>query len=89
MWSSDGKQQPDVCLRMPGKTLAENLEGVPDLQEGQQVIMPIDKPIKETGHLQVYNHCCWALSSLFHVCVAKSCKLQKSVGCSSRHGCTV
>ncbi len=41
----------DGC--MAGKTLAENLESVPDLQEGQQVIMPIDKPIKETGHLQV------------------------------------
>ena len=38
---------------MAGKTLAENLESVPDLQQGQQVIMPIDKPIKETGHLQV------------------------------------
>ena len=41
----------DAC--MAGKTLAENLESVPDLQQGQQVIMPIDKPIKETGHLQV------------------------------------
>ena len=70
MWKSDGKQQPKVCLHMPGKTLAENLEGVPDLQEGQQVIMPIDKPIKETGHLQVYDHCCTTLIYLSHVCIA-------------------
>ncbi len=42
---------------MAGKTLAENLESVPDLAEGQQVIMPMDKPIKQTGHLQV-RPCC-------------------------------
>ena len=42
---------------MAGKTLAENLESVPDLQEGQQVIMSVDKPIKETGHLQVPSSC--------------------------------
>ena len=40
------------CMTCTGKTLAENLESCPDLSEGQQVIMPIDKPIKETGHLQ-------------------------------------
>ncbi|CAL5227315.1 g10253 [Coccomyxa viridis] len=41
------------CLTVTGKTLAENLESVPDLKEGQQVIMPIDQPIKETGHIQI------------------------------------
>ena len=40
-------------MPVPGKTLAENLESVPDLKEGQQVIMPIDQPIKESGHIQV------------------------------------
>jgi dihydroxy-acid dehydratase len=35
-----------------GKTVAENLESVPDLKEGQQVIMPLEQPIKATGHLQ-------------------------------------
>jgi dihydroxy-acid dehydratase len=35
-----------------GKTMAENLASCPDLSEGQEVIMPIEKPIKETGHLQ-------------------------------------
>ena len=39
------------CLTVTGKTLAENLENVPDLKEGQDVIMPLDKPIKATGHL--------------------------------------
>lgn len=39
------------CLTVTGKTLAENLENVPDLEEGQDVIMPLDRPIKATGHL--------------------------------------
>src|ERR1700712_1840724 len=38
------------CLTVNGKTLAENLESVPDLDfEKQKVIMPVDKPIKATG----------------------------------------
>lgn len=41
------------CLTVTGKTLAENLENVPDLEEGQNVIMPLDKPIKATGHLRM------------------------------------
>lgn len=41
------------CLTVTGKTLAENLENVPDLQEGQDVIRPLDKPIKATGHLRM------------------------------------
>ena len=40
------------CMTCTGKTMAENLASCPDLSEGQQVIMPIEKPIKETGHLQ-------------------------------------
>tara|TARA_B110000459_G_C16509507_1_gene447302 strand:- start:233 stop:919 length:687 start_codon:yes stop_codon:yes gene_type:complete len=40
------------CMTCTGKTLAENLASCPDLSEGQEVIMPIEKPIKETGHLQ-------------------------------------
>ena len=35
-----------AAARATGKTLAENLEGVPDLKEGQQVIMPLEQPIK-------------------------------------------
>lgn len=35
-----------------GKTMEQNLEELPGLKEGQQVIMPIDQPIKSTGHLQ-------------------------------------
>ncbi len=41
------------CMTVTGKTIAENLAEVPGLKEGQDVIMPLDKPIKETGHLRI------------------------------------
>lgn len=41
------------CLTVTGKTLAENLADAPDLKEGQKVIMPFDRPLKETGPLVV------------------------------------
>ncbi|MBT2163033.1 dihydroxy-acid dehydratase [Zobellia barbeyronii] len=41
------------CLTVTGKTLAENLENLPDLEEGQDVIMPLENPIKATGHLRM------------------------------------
>ena len=42
------------CLTVTGKTLAENLESVPDLDfEKQQIIRPLENPIKATGHLQI------------------------------------
>jgi|TARA_B100000405_G_scaffold237179_1_gene170894 dihydroxy-acid dehydratase len=40
------------CMTCTGKTMAENLASCPDLSEGQEVIMPIEEPIKKTGHLQ-------------------------------------
>ncbi len=41
------------CLTVTGKTLAENIDDLPDLKEGQTIIHPLSKPIKETGHLQI------------------------------------
>jgi dihydroxy-acid dehydratase len=42
------------CLTVTGKTIAENLSEAPDLDFGQQkIIMPLDKPLKATGHLQI------------------------------------
>ena len=41
------------CLTVTGKTLAENLAGLPDLKPGQEIVFPWEKPIKTTGHLQV------------------------------------
>jgi len=41
------------CITVTGKTLAENLADLPGLAEGQQIVHAWDKPIKETGHLQI------------------------------------
>jgi dihydroxy-acid dehydratase len=42
------------CLTVTGKTIEENLRGVRDLDfETQKIILPLDKPIKATGHLQI------------------------------------
>jgi dihydroxy-acid dehydratase len=41
------------CITVTGKTLAENLADLPGLAGGQQIVHPWDKPIKETGHLQI------------------------------------
>lgn len=41
------------CLTVTGKTLAENLADLPGLAEGQDVIVPIEKPIKDSGHLNI------------------------------------
>ena len=41
------------CMTVTGKTLAENLNNIKGLKPGQDVIKPIDKPIKATGHLRM------------------------------------
>ena len=39
------------CMTVTGKTIGENLADAPALSEGQDVIRPLDKPIKATGHI--------------------------------------
>lgn len=41
------------CLTVTGKTLAENLANVPDLQDGQEVIHEIQKALKSSGNIQI------------------------------------
>jgi len=41
------------CLTVTGKTIGENLEKLPGLKAGQDVIHPLEKPIKESGHIQI------------------------------------
>jgi dihydroxy-acid dehydratase len=42
------------CLTVTGKTIAENLENIPDLDFDQQkIIFPLESPLKATGHLQI------------------------------------
>lgn len=42
------------CLTVTGKTLKENLESIPDLDfNTQQIIHPVENPVKASGHLQI------------------------------------
>lgn len=42
------------CMTISGKTIAENLADVPDLDfESQKMIHPLENPIKASGHLQI------------------------------------
>ncbi|GAA6063207.1 hypothetical protein JCM10212_006840 [Sporobolomyces blumeae] len=40
-------------MTVTGKTLAENLDKAQDLPHGQDVIRPLNKPIKSTGHIRI------------------------------------
>lgn len=41
------------CMTVTGKTIAENLAGLPSLPEDQEIVRPFSNPIKKTGHLQI------------------------------------
>lgn len=41
------------CLTVTGKTLAENLEPLPGLTEGQEIVFPVRNPIKASSHIQI------------------------------------
>lgn len=42
------------CLTVTGKTVAENLVDAPSLDFNQQkIILPVEEPVKATGHLQI------------------------------------
>jgi dihydroxy-acid dehydratase len=43
------------CLTVTGKTLAENLADVEPYPEGQDMIRPLDKPIKKNSHLVILH----------------------------------
>jgi len=52
MLLEDGRLHGD-CLTVTGKTLAQNLENVSGLRQGQEVIAPLSKPIKASAHIQI------------------------------------
>lgn len=41
------------CLTVTGRTLRENVEALPGLKPGQQIVFPLSNPIKATGHIQI------------------------------------
>ena len=42
-----------TCMTVTGQTLAENLKKVPGLKEGQDLVRPIENPIKKSGHIRI------------------------------------
>jgi dihydroxy-acid dehydratase len=42
-----------TCMTVSGKTLADNLADVSDFQEGQEIVRPLDKPLKQSGHIRI------------------------------------
>jgi len=41
------------CKTVTGKTMAENLADLPGLKEGQQIVRPLNNPLKPSGHIQI------------------------------------
>lgn len=41
------------CMTVTGQTLAENLRDLPGLKEGQDLVRPIENPIKASGHIRI------------------------------------
>jgi len=41
------------CMTVTGKTVRENVKDLPSLTPGQPIVMPLSKPIKATGHIQI------------------------------------
>ncbi len=41
------------CMTVTGKTLAENLASLPGLTAGQDLIHPLERPIKDSGHIRI------------------------------------
>jgi dihydroxy-acid dehydratase len=40
-------------MTVTGKTLKENLDSCPGLKKGQDIILPLETPLKSSGHLQI------------------------------------
>jgi dihydroxy-acid dehydratase len=41
------------CMTVTGKTIRENLESLPGLAEGQEIVHSLSNPIKPSGHIQI------------------------------------
>jgi len=41
------------CMTVTGKTVRENLQELPGLAAGQEIVAPLSSPLKKTGHIQI------------------------------------
>ncbi len=42
-----------TCITVTGKTLEENVNGLPPLSQGQEIVRPLSNPLKATGHIRI------------------------------------
>lgn len=42
-----------TCMTVTGKTLAENLAKIPEIEFTQEVVKPVENPLKKDGHLRI------------------------------------
>ena len=42
-----------ACLTVTGKTIKENLADLPGLNDGQDIIAPLNQPLKDSGHIRI------------------------------------
>jgi dihydroxy-acid dehydratase len=64
---------PPPPQTVTGKTVAENLRDVAGLKAGQDVILPIEKPIKPSGHLQILYGNLSPVRACVRACVLRWC----------------
>ncbi|MGD1072764.1 MAG: dihydroxy-acid dehydratase [Bryobacteraceae bacterium] len=41
------------CMTVTGKSIRANLQELPGLKAGQEIVHPLDRPIKASGHIQI------------------------------------
>ncbi|WP_128547876.1 dihydroxy-acid dehydratase [Larkinella soli] len=41
------------CLTVTGQTLRQNLEGIPEWNNDRNILVPFDRPLKKSGHIQI------------------------------------
>jgi dihydroxy-acid dehydratase len=41
------------CVTVTGRTLAQNVAELPGLKVGQEIVHPLEKPLKASGHIQI------------------------------------
>ncbi len=41
------------CMTVTGRTVGENLAELPGLKSGQDVVLPLERPIKDSGHIRI------------------------------------
>lgn len=41
------------CMTVTGKTIAENLENIAPIKQPNDIIYPLDSPLKKSGHIQI------------------------------------